>query len=125
MVAILKMPQSANTESSLRLVPAAGGAERRIFPRKEVHAHIQGKRMDHSISARREPHLALSLRDLSAGGLSAISQAPVQSGERVSVFFPPQGINRGWDATGRVIRCTPSGMGYRIAVEFDPISMAA
>jgi hypothetical protein len=42
----------------------------------------------------------------------------------VSVFFPPQGASRGWDAYGRVIRCEPSGMGYRIAVEFDPLPAA-
>jgi hypothetical protein len=101
------------------------GAERRIFPRKELQARVQGKRLDHTIPARREPHLNLSLRDVSMGGLSAISQTPVASGERVSVFFPPQGIQRGWDAFGRVIRCQPSTFGYRIAVEFDPIPLAA
>jgi hypothetical protein len=101
------------------------GAERRIFPRKETQARIQGKRLDHTIPARREPHLNLSLRDVSAGGLSAISQTPVQSGERVSVFFPPLGIQRGWDAFGRVIRCQPSTFGYRIAVEFEPLPLAA
>jgi hypothetical protein len=101
------------------------GAERRLFPRKEVHAHIQGKRLDHSIPARREPFLNLALRDLSIGGLSAISQARVERGERVSVFFPPQGVHRGWDALGRVIRCEPSGFGYRVAVEFEPMPMAA
>jgi hypothetical protein len=106
-------------------VVEASGAERRIFPRKEMQARVQGKRLDHTITARREPHLNLSLRDVSMGGLSAISQSPVESGERVSVFFPPQGIQRGWDAFGRVIRCQPSTFGYRIAVEFDPIPMAA
>src|SRR3984885_13611259 len=101
------------------------GAERRIFPRKELQARVQGKRLDHTIPARREPHLNLSLRDVSMGGLSAISQTPDESGERGSVFFPPQGIQRGWDAFGRVIRCQPSTFGYRIAVEFDPIPLAA
>ena len=134
MVAILKMPKLAHTadtdttdlvEGGLKLVADDGGAERRMFPRKEIHAHIQGKRLDHTIPARREPFMSLSLRDLSMGGLSAISQSPVQRGERVSVFFPPQGAHRGWDALGRVIRCQPSGFGYRIAVEFDPMPMAA
>ncbi len=101
------------------------GAERRIFPRKEVRSRIQGKRLDHSIPARREPFLNLSLRDVSAGGLSAISQNPVHSGERISVSFPPEGIHRGWDAFARVIRCEPVGVGYRIACEFEPTSMAA
>ena len=129
MVAILKMPRPAYTEAALSITSDSaeqgGGAERRMFPRKEVHAHIQGRRLDHTIPARREPFLSLALRDLSMGGLSAISQSPVQRGERVNVFFPPQGVQRGWDALGHVIRCEPSGFGYRVAVEFDPIPMAA
>lgn len=122
MSAALKMP------GFMRLVTdeeQATGADRRIFPRKEMQARVQGKRLDHTIPARREPFLNLSLRDMSIGGLAAISQTPVQSGERVSVFFPPQGVQRGWDAYGRVIRCQPSTFGYRIAVEFDPIPLAA
>jgi hypothetical protein len=122
-------PEISMASTFMRLVGSEveekTGAERRIFPRKELQARIQGKRLDHTVPARREPHLNLSLRDLSVGGLSAISQSPVESGERVSVFFPPQGIQRGWDASGRVIRCQPSTFGYRIAVEFDPISIAA
>ncbi len=119
MVAVLKMP-------AMRLVKDdAVGAERRIFPRRELHASVESRRLDHSIPARQQPQLRLSLRDLSLGGLSAISQVPVNRGERLSVFFPPLGINRGWDAVGRVIRCDPSGIGYRVAVEFDPLPMAA
>jgi PilZ domain len=119
MVAILKMPKPAYLESD------EGGPERRIFPRKEIHARIQGRRTDHTIEAHREPFLNLALRDLSMGGLSAISQSKVDRGERVNVFFPPQGAQRGWDALGKVIRCEPSGFGFRIAVEFDPLPMAA
>src|SRR5258708_6817399 len=86
----------AQTPSYMRLATTdtATGAERRIFPRKEVHDHIQGKRVDHTIAARREPFLNLALRDLSMGGLSAISQTPINNGERVSVYFPPQGVHR-------------------------------
>jgi hypothetical protein len=100
-------------------------ADRRMFPRKEVNAHIQGKRMDHSIDALRQSQVSLALRDLSLGGLSAVVDTPLKRGERVTVFFPPQGISRGWDALGRVIRCEPSAMGYRLAMEFDPIPAAA
>ena len=115
MVALLKMPMKIGPES---------GAERRMFPRKEIHARVEGKRMDHSIVAHLQPHLSLSLRDLSFGGLSALSQTPLERGERLTVFFPPQGNNRGWDAYGRVLRCEPSSIGYRIAVEFDPLPAA-
>jgi hypothetical protein len=100
------------------------GAERRIFPRREVRTRVAGMRLDHSLPARQQPHLSLSLRDLSLGGLSAVTDAPVSAGERVSVYFPPEGLRQGWDAYGRVIRCQPSGVGYRVAVAFDPLPAA-
>jgi c-di-GMP-binding flagellar brake protein YcgR len=98
--------------------------ERRVFPRKEVRTRVQGMRLDHSINARQQPHISLTLRDLSLGGCSALSEQPLQNGERVSLFFPAQGIQRGWDAYGRVLRCSPSTFGYRVAVEFDPLPAA-
>ena len=115
MVALLKMPKPF----------AINPAERRMFKRKEIHARVEGKRLDHSVPARQMPRVSLSLRDLSFGGLSAMSEQPLQTGERVAVFFPPQGSARGWDAYGRIIRCDPSSLGYRIAVEFDPLPAAA
>ena len=108
----------------MRITPQTSGAERRMFPRKEVHTRVQGMRLDHTIEAHRAPHLSFALRDLSLGGLSAISQTSIGTGERISVFFPPQGSMRGWDAYGRVLRCEPSGLGYRVAVEFDPLPAA-
>ena len=117
MVALLKMPNR-------RIGPEPVGAERRIFPRKEVHTRVEGRRLDHSIMAHRQPQVSLYLRDLSLGGVSALSQIPLNRGERVTIFFPPQGPSRGWDAYGRVLRCEPSGMGYRVAVEFDTLPAA-
>jgi len=118
MVAMLRQPNPFMNYSE------ADGAERRVFPRKEIHARIDGMRHDNTIEALRQPQLSLALRDLSLGGLSAISQTPLGRGEKLTVFFPPQGVNRGWDAYGRVIRCEPSGFGYRVAVEFDPLPAA-
>jgi hypothetical protein len=127
MGAALKLPERLDAEETMpmmRLV-ADDGPERRVFPRKEVHARVEGRRLDHSITARQMPHLSLNLRDLSMGGLSALSQTPLEKGERIAVYFPPQGPNRGWDACGRVIRVQESVVGYRIAVEFDALPMAA
>ena len=108
------------------------GAERRMFPRRPSTASVRGKRVDHSLSALRQPALVLSLRDLSLGGLSAISDTPLEPGERLSVTFPAQGVfapgtaqRHGSDAAGRVVRCEPSGLGYRVAVEFDTVLTAA
>lgn len=98
--------------------------DRRMFPRKEVHAHINGMRIDHSVDALRAPKVNLSLRDVSLGGLSALVDVPLQRGERLAVSFPEQN-GSGWDAYGRVIRCEPSATGYRLAMEFDPLPMAA
>ncbi len=114
MVAILKMPNSTKELT---------GAERRVFTRKEIHARVEGKRR--TAPDYQSPHLSLALRDLSLGGLSAISQVALNKDEGLTVFFPAQGPNRGWDAFGKVIRCEPSGFGYRIAVAFDPLPLAA
>ena len=103
----------------------AGADERRVFPRKECREHVETRRLDHSVRARQQPQLTLALRDLSLGGLSAVSDMPLGPGERIAVYFPPKGVSRGWGACGRVVRCFPSGMGYRVAVEFDPIPAAA
>ena len=115
MVALLKMPASS---------PAEPWLDRRLFPRKEIHATVVSQRLDHTIDARQMPRLNLMLRDLSLGGLSAICDHPLQQGEHLTVFFPQNGALRGWDAFGRVLRCDPSGMGYRVAVEFDPLPAA-
>lgn len=125
MVAVLKMPTPYASAVAGYIGPEKSGAERRVFPRREVHCHVEGQRIDHTVEARQNPHLSLALRDLSLGGLSAISSQPIKKGERLNVFFPPQGTKRGWDAQGRVIRCEPSGIGYRLAVEFDPLPAAA
>ena len=86
--------------------------------------------LDHSVSALRHPRLPLTLRDVSVGGLSAISPAPVTVGERLSVVLPRQegagsASAGGWDARGRVLRCEPAALGFRIAVQFDALPLAA
>jgi hypothetical protein len=101
------------------------GAERRMFPRKEISARVEGRRLDHTVDARQQPQLSFMLKDVSIGGLAALSDTQIGRGERITVFFPPQGPARGWDAYGRVIRCDPSvAGGYRVAVEFDPLPAA-
>ena len=115
MIALLKMSDANDTDR---------GLERRIFPRKEVRLQVQGRRLDHTLAALRQPVLSMSLRDVSAGGLCALSDTPIPAGEHVSVSMPGNMMFAGWDAYGRVIRCSPSGAGYRVAVEFDRLPAA-
>ncbi len=137
MVALLKMPPTqpyprpADSHWA-RYSPVAmpKGAERRMFPRKPISADVDSMRLDHSLPALRKPHLKLSIRDLSLGGLSAISPTALDRGERLTVSFPAQGLSCGgmrgaWDAVGRVVRCEASGLGYRVAVEFESVPAAA
>jgi hypothetical protein len=136
MVALVKMPMRIGPESwplppqVNAFAPAAeptatdGGAERRMFPRKEIHAEVLTRRLDHSIVAHKAPKLSLAMRDLSLGGLSAISDVALEKGERISVVLPPSNGFGGWDAYGRVIRCEPSALGWRVAVQFEMLPAA-
>src|SRR5688500_14785756 len=124
MVALLKMPRSA-ADAAHRGADAHADPlklhERRVFPRKEIHARVEGRRLDHALPVYKCPTVSLAVRDLSAGGLCALSDTPIYPGERVTLFSPPQGFTRGWDAYGRIIRCEPSALGYRVAIEFDSL----
>ena len=85
MVALLKNPARVSEDK---------WADRRMFPRKELHATVQGKRIDHTIEARQNPRLNITLRDLSFGGMSAVVDRPLGKGERINVVFPAQGWMR-------------------------------
>ena len=102
-------------------------SDRRVFPRRELSLRVAGRRLDHSVEARREPCLNFSMDDVSVGGLSATSQTRLGVGERVAVFFPPEAGSRGWDAYGRVLRVRDErggAGGFRVAVEFDQMLAA-
>jgi hypothetical protein len=135
MAALLKMSPRTTVAlpgGTARRGLSLAGAERRMFPRRETTGRVTGKRIDHALPALRKPCLTLELRDVSIGGLSALSPAPLERGERLTVTFPAHGVfsvggagRAGWDAVGRVVRCEQSGLGYRVAVEFEAVPTAA
>ena len=127
MIAPLKLTDWSDADESPNAdsrFAARRALERRVFPRKEIRAQVQGVRLDHTLPALQRPALRLMLNDVSYGGLSALSDTPLAPGERVTVQVPSNGLSGSWAAYGRVIRCSPSGMGYRVAVEFDPLPAA-
>ena len=98
---------------------------RRKVQRREFTAVVQHGPSFRTLEAHQQPQVSLMLRDVSLGGLAGMSNMPIGRGERITVFFPPEGPARGWDAYGRVIRCEPSQAGgYRVAVAFDPLPAA-
>jgi hypothetical protein len=94
--------------------------DRRIFGRARSHVQADAKRLDHTIPACRQPRLRLHVKDVSVGGLSALTDQPVAEGEQIAVHFDPRTGLPNWSAYGHVVRCEPSALGYRVAVEFDP-----
>jgi hypothetical protein len=105
-------------------IPPRRQIDRRLFSREAVHLEAEARRLDHSVAAYRQPRISLAVRDLSAGGMSALSLVPLSKGEHVGVCFPGEQAGGVWDAFGRVVRCEPSALGYRVAVEFDPLPAA-
>lgn len=63
----------------------------------------------------------LALLDYSAGGIGAISSAPIIPGTSVSIGFTSHGYPA---ERGTVVKCLPCGGGYRVAIRFD-MRMAA
>ncbi len=115
MVALVQSPKR---------IPPRRQADRRLFARETVYLDAEARRLDHSLPAYRQPRVVLAVRDLSVSGLSAVSLQPLVRGEHVGISFPPKFPHGPWDAFGRVVRCEPSALGYRIAVEFDPLPAA-
>lgn len=99
-------------------------AERRLFTRMPMLGEVEARRLDHSIPAHRRPRINLQLRDLSLGGLCAMADQPLAAGEYLSVSIPPTHRSPGWDAFGRILRCQPTVLGYRVAMEFESLPAA-
>ena len=102
----------------------APSSDLRMFERKEQKMIAEGRRLDHSLAAHRAPRLRLAVRDMSVNGMSALCEQPMEKGEHIGLSFPADGGHRAWGAYGRVVRCEPSALGYRVAVEFDPLPAA-
>lgn len=98
--------------------------DRRPFMRMAEAARIRGRRLDHSLPARRHPSVEMDLGELSSDGLSATSDQPLMWGERLVVQLPPRNGLPAWTAMGRVVRCEPNASGYRVALEFETLPAA-
>jgi hypothetical protein len=97
--------------------------ERRRHTRRRVRVLAEARRMDNTLAAQREPRFALTVLDVSTGGIAATSQTLVAQGERLVVSLPPEaGIAR--RIFGRVIRCNARRGRWTLAIAFDSIPAA-
>lgn len=99
------------------------GPERRQHKRTRTRMRAEARRLDNTLAAQRAPKFALTVLDVSEGGIAATSRQPVQDGERLLIVMPPEaGVTR--RVFGRVIRCSARKDGWHLAIQFDFIPAA-
>lgn len=61
----------------------------------------------------------LQLLNMSDTGIGAVAQDETTVGTRITVFFPPHGAERGFDASGTVVRCRAYEHGYELGIRLS------
>ena len=87
--------------------------DRRACQRWSAIGQLEAVRSD---GMGRSSLLRLELVDESSGGLAAVTREPMPPGSRLSVRSSPDSDI--W-RPGVVVRCSPSGVGYRIGVAYE------
>ncbi len=62
---------------------------------------------------------SLNLLDMSDGGMGGLCNDELSPDSSVAVLFPPHGPERGFDVSGRVVRCQRRAVGHEIGIRFD------
>lgn len=97
--------------------------ERRTHERRRVRMRAEARRLDNTLCAQRAPKFAITVLDLSDGGIAATTRQPVEDGERLIILLPPEaGTMR--RIFGRVIRCSARKDGWHLAIRFDYVPAA-
>jgi hypothetical protein len=97
--------------------------ERRQHRRSRVRMRAEARRMDNTLCAQRSPKFAITVLDISEGGIAATTRQPVEDGERLLITMPPEaGVTR--RIFGRVIRCSARKDGWHLAIKFDFVPAA-
>lgn len=97
--------------------------ERRRHERRRVKLSAEARRMDNTLEAQRSPMFALTVLDVSEGGIRATTKQPVIEGERLAIFLPPD-AELPERIFGKVIRCSARKDGWMLAIQFDYVPAA-
>src|SRR5262245_3925543 len=101
---IATSPEDSSTSEQL---PPSYPFDRRRGDRHPVAGSATVLRRDRDVRVMQQPVCSLQMRNLSPGGLSAISGTQLLPNERVCVFIPSHGGDGGQELHGHVLRCTP------------------
>ena len=100
-----------------------------LYPRYETERAeralvVEGRRLDHSVWARREPRVRLVVREHDCDHAAGTCDVPLLYGEQMVLRFPAHAGRLGWNAFGRVVACEAEDGGYRVTVSFGPLPAA-
>lgn len=96
-----------------------------LYPRHDSAPNVvDGRRLDHSLCARREPRARLAVHEYDCDHATATSDIPLLYGEHMMLRFPARAGRAPWNAFGRVVSCEADDEGYRVTIEFDPLPAA-
>lgn len=63
--------------------------------------------------------LTFDLIDISDSGIGLCSSEPIDTGSRITVFFPPHGAEPGFDLAGEVVRCQSNDDRHIVGIALD------
>jgi hypothetical protein len=99
-----------------------------LYPRYDAETEqkliVEGRRLDHSVWARREPRVRLVVHEHDCDHAVGVSDVPLVYGEQIVLKFPAQAGRMAWRAFGRVVACEPGNDEYRVTVDFAPLRAA-
>lgn len=100
-----------------------------LFPNRDAQTdgdelRVDGRRLDHSLCARREPRARLIVREYDCDHAAGTSDIPLLFGEHMMLRFPARAGRMAWNAFGRVVACEADDEGYRVTIDFDPLPAA-
>jgi hypothetical protein len=115
MVVWKEFPMVALTDPPVSRLRLTGGDDADTF--------VEARRLDHTLRARRMPHVRATDSRLHLNGLSITLDEPLAPGEHLALLVCGSRRRR-WQAHGRVTSCQPVGDGYRIAIAYDLLPAA-
>ena len=93
--------------------------ERRIAHRTSANGRVTAVQTIDTGDAHRNRICSLQLQDISDTGLGAMIDEPVPVNSEITVFFPPQGPDRGYDLYGKVVWCRKADNGHEVGIHLN------
>ena len=101
------------------LQPTQAPTERRRSARQRVGGRVTALTGGLGPNPTSKRISSLQLQDMSDGGIGALTEQPLETGERIALLFPPHGPHHGFDLYGTVVRRRQLGDRHEVGIELD------